>query len=187
MDNTPEMAFQLGSAGLGGHVAVGLNTTRRGEALLADIRKADCQVVVADPRLVPLLDGLDLGGVRVVRQRRPRTGSGAGRRRPGRRPERRHPSPDSLFMLIFTSGTSGDPKAVRITHEKVAYPGAYLVERSGSAPTTSLRVDAAVPLQRGDGRLGAGAGLRRRDRRAGREVLREPASSPTYAATARRT
>ena len=67
MDNTPEMAFQLGAAGLGAHVAVGLNTTRRGEALLADIRKADCQVVVADPRLLPLLDGIDLDGVRLER------------------------------------------------------------------------------------------------------------------------
>ena len=34
-------------------------------------------------------------------------------------------------MLIFTSGTSGDPKAVRITHEKVSYPGQYLNERLG--------------------------------------------------------
>lgn len=34
------------------------------------------------------------------------------------------PEPDSLFMLIFTSGTSGEPKAVRITHEKVTYSGA---------------------------------------------------------------
>src|SRR3954451_1173953 len=67
MDNTPEMAFQLGAAGLGGHVAVGLNTTRRGEALLADIRKADCQVVVVDPRLLPLLEGIDLGEVRLQR------------------------------------------------------------------------------------------------------------------------
>src|SRR3954451_5587280 len=67
MDNTPEMAFQLGAAGLGGHVAVGLNTTRRGEALLADIRRADCQVIVADPRLLPLLEGIDLAGVRLER------------------------------------------------------------------------------------------------------------------------
>jgi fatty-acyl-CoA synthase len=34
-------------------------------------------------------------------------------------------------MLIFTSGTSGDPKAVRVTHEKVVHPGQYLVERLG--------------------------------------------------------
>src|SRR5689334_6308736 len=59
MDNTAEMALALGAAGLGGHVVVGLNTTRRGDALAADVRKADCQVVLADPRLLPLLDGLD--------------------------------------------------------------------------------------------------------------------------------
>src|SRR3954454_1728599 len=129
MDNTPEMAFQLGAAGLGGHVAVGLNTTRRGEALLADIRRADCQVVVADPRLLPLLDGIDLTGVHLER-----SDDAAWQARveaappepPGTRPDA-----SSLFMLIFTSGTSGEPKAVRITHEKVTHPGGYLVERLG--------------------------------------------------------
>jgi fatty-acyl-CoA synthase len=34
-----------------------------------------------------------------------------------------------LFMLIFTSGTSGDPKAVRVTHEKVWFPGRFLADR----------------------------------------------------------
>ncbi len=129
MDNTAEMAFQLGAAGLGGHVAVGLNTTRRGESLLADIRKADCQVVVADPRLLSLLDGIDLSGVRLERSDDPSwlaRVDAAAAQPPGVSPE-----PGSLFMLIFTSGTSGDPKAVRITHEKVTYPGAYLVERLG--------------------------------------------------------
>ena len=129
MDNTPEMAFQLGAAGLGGHVAVGLNTTRRGEALLADIRKADCQVVVADARLLPLLEGIDLGGVRLERSDDP--GWLARVEAAPTRPPEAAPEPGSLFMLIFTSGTSGEPKAVRITHEKVTHPGAYLVERLG--------------------------------------------------------
>ena len=47
------------------------------------------------------------------------------------RPPDAEPDESSLFMLIFTSGTSGEPKAVRITHEKVTFPGAYLVERLG--------------------------------------------------------
>ena len=129
MDNTPEMAFQLGAAGLGGHVAVGLNTTRRGESLLADIRKADCQVIVADPRLLPLLEGIDLAGVRLERSDDPSWQQRVDAA-PDLAPEAA-PEPGSLFMLIFTSGTSGDPKAVRITHEKVTFPGAYLVERLG--------------------------------------------------------
>jgi fatty-acyl-CoA synthase len=128
MDNTPEMAFQLGAAGLGAHVAVGLNTTRRGDALRADIVKADCQVVLVDERLEALLSGLDLD-VRVVRSDDPSWRArvtDAPVTAPGAAPE-----PGSLFMLIFTSGTSGEPKAVRITHEKVTHPGAYLTERLG--------------------------------------------------------
>ena len=134
MDNTPEMAFQLGAAGLGTHVAVGLNTTRRGEALLADIRKADCQVVVADPGCCPCSRASTSAAYGWCAATSPRG------RTPCRRaghPAGRDPGPDSLFMLIFTSGTSGDPKAVRITHEKVTYPGAYLIERLGLGRTTS--------------------------------------------------
>jgi fatty-acyl-CoA synthase len=133
MDNTPEMAFQLGAAGLGAHVAVGLNTTRRGDALRADVLRADCQVVLVDERLESLLSGLDLSGpdlsVQVIRSDDP-TWVERVSAAPGVPPDAT-PGPGSLFMLIFTSGTSGDPKAVRITHEKITYPGAYLTERLG--------------------------------------------------------
>jgi fatty-acyl-CoA synthase len=124
LENTPEMAFQLAAAGLGGHVVVGLNTTRRGEGLLADARKADCQVIVTDAARAELLDGLDLGGITVIDAAShawPDDGA----------PPVRVPEPDSLFMLIFTSGTSGEPKAVRITHDKITSPAAYLTERLG--------------------------------------------------------
>ena len=127
MDNTPEMAFALAAAGLGDLVVVGLNTTRRGAALAADVHKADCQVVLADPRHVPLLEHLH--DVQVLA-----TDSTEWRSRVEEAPAAlpaAAPEPDSLFMLIFTSGTSGEPKAVRITHEKVTYPGAYLAERLG--------------------------------------------------------
>lgn len=126
LDNTPEMAFQLAAAGFGDHVLVGLNTTRRGAGLLADIRKADVQVIVVEEAHAGLLAGLDLEGIRVVLPGGFETSLDG----PPQPPERRS-SPDDLFMLIFTSGTSGEPKAVRVTHEKVTHPGAYLNERLG--------------------------------------------------------
>ncbi len=123
-ENTPEMAFQLAAAGFGAHVLVGLNSTRRGDALLADARKADVQVLVVEPALAGLLDGLDLTGITVV--------DAATHPWPEDAPlPDASPADGDLFMLIFTSGTSGEPKAVRVTHEKITYPAAYLTERLG--------------------------------------------------------
>lgn len=127
MDNTPEMLLGLAAAGLGAHVAVGVNSTRRGEALLADLHRADVQVLLTDTTQRHLLDGLDLSGIQVLDT------DGAEWHDlliPGPAPDAA-PTDDSLFMLIFTSGTSGRPKAVRITHSKVTVPGFYLADRFG--------------------------------------------------------
>ena len=129
MDNTPEMLLGLAAAGLGAHVAVGVNNTRRGDALVADLHRADVQLLLTDATQGHLLDGLDLDGIQMFDT------DGADWREllvPGPAPEAA-PTDTSLFMLIFTSGTSGRPKAVRITHEKVTYPGQYLAERFGLA------------------------------------------------------
>ena len=141
MDNTPEMAMGLAAAGLGGFVAVGLNTTRRGEALARDVRHADCQVVLTDATHRALLDGLDLGGARVLDVDDPQWHDIVATEATAGFPE---VAPADLFMLIFTSGTSGDPKAVRVTHEKVALPGAYLTERFGL--TSDDRLYLSMPL-----------------------------------------
>src|SRR5262245_53898389 len=66
LGNTVEFLNQMAAAGLGGYVLCGLNNTRRGEALAADIRRADCQIVVTDADHRALLDGLDLPGVTVL-------------------------------------------------------------------------------------------------------------------------
>ncbi|MFC7447956.1 long-chain-fatty-acid--CoA ligase [Rhodococcus daqingensis] len=130
LDNVPEFSLLLGAAALGGSVVVGLNTTRRGEALAGDIARADCQVVVTDTERLALLDGLDLGGVRVLTVDGPEWPDLLAAHR-GSAPSSPAPAGDDLFMLIFTSGTSGDPKAVRVTHRMVAGPGVMLAERFG--------------------------------------------------------
>ncbi|MGH3437367.1 MAG: AMP-binding protein, partial [Sciscionella sp.] len=127
-DNVPEFSFLLGGCAFSGAVLVGLNPVRRGAALARDIRLADCRLVIAERTYLPLLRGLDLGGAEVLE-----LGSSgwhdflaAGEAYAG---DPVPAAPDDLLMLIFTSGTSGDPKAVRCTHAKVTMPGIMLSER----------------------------------------------------------
>ncbi|WP_020495416.1 AMP-binding protein [Sciscionella marina] len=123
--NGIEFSALLAGAALGGMVLVGLNPTRRGEALAADIRKTDCAAVLTDAEHVALLEDspvpvLELDGE-----------SWSSRVRAAEPAEIRPASPEDLLMLIFTSGTSGEPKAVCCTHGKIADPGLMLARRFG--------------------------------------------------------
>jgi fatty-acyl-CoA synthase len=120
--NGPEFSFLLGAAALSGAVLVGLNPTRRGEGLARDIRLADCQFVLTEPAYADLLAGLDL---HIPVLPLDSIGQDHGELTPVAA------NADDLLMLIFTSGTSGDPKAVRCTHGKVAFPGRMLADRFG--------------------------------------------------------
>ncbi len=127
LDNVPEYLFWLGAAALNGAAVVGINPTRRGAELARDIRFTDCQLVVTDERGAKLLDGLDLGvtddrilrvdgdGYR-ARLQRAQPGAAAGTAA-GSGPA---VSPQDLLLLLFTSGTTGDPKAVRCTQARLA-------------------------------------------------------------------
>jgi len=130
LENVPEFAFLLGGAALGGHVVVGLNPTRRGEALAADVRRADVQVVITDSAHADLLSDVD---VPVLPVECPDWLALLDEHVAAAVPEA-EVGPDDLMMLIFTSGTSGDPKAVNVTQAKVAYPGQFLSERFGLGP-----------------------------------------------------
>ena len=61
LPNGPEYLFWLNGAALAGAAIVGINPTRRGEALAADIRATDCALIVTDADGAALLEGLDLG------------------------------------------------------------------------------------------------------------------------------
>ena len=127
LGNRPEMLAQMAAAGLGGYVLCGLNTTRRGEALAADVRRADCQFVVTDSEHRSLLSGLDLGATQLLDTSTPQWAEfigGAGDFVP-----HRQVSATDTFMMIFTSGTSGNPKAVQVAHLFAAIAGLSLTER----------------------------------------------------------
>ncbi|MBH0780198.1 fatty-acid--CoA ligase FadD1 [Nocardia bovistercoris] len=129
LGNGPDMLTAIAAGALGGYVTVGVNNTRRGTALADDVRRADVQILITDAEHRPLLDGLDLDGVTVLE-----TGTaawtemvgGAGELTPHRVPEA-----TDTFMLIFTSGTSGNPKPVQLAHMMVPFAGPPLVDRFG--------------------------------------------------------
>jgi len=129
LGNTPEMLAQMAAAGLGGYVLCGLNTTRRGEALAVDVRRADCQFVVTDAEHRPLLDGLDLEGTRILDTSTPQWAEFI--RAAGELVPHRQVTAMDAFMMIFTSGTSGNPKAVQVSHLMATIAGLSLVERFG--------------------------------------------------------
>lgn len=125
LDNTPEFTMWLGAAAVTGAAVVGINPTRRGAELARDITYTDCQVVITEPSQVDLLDGLDLGvaadHVLVAdttdhaRTLAPFADS------PLPTAEQCPVSPTDNFLLVFTSGTSGAPKAVITTHRRLAF------------------------------------------------------------------
>ncbi|MCD0448217.1 AMP-binding protein [Actinocorallia sp. API 0066] len=129
LDNVPEMLFLLGGAALSGTVLVALNTTRTPDRLAADARRADCDLILTEPaHLAAAREAGEGAGLDVIDYEDPAYAALLS-------PHKGEPFPDvaaepgTLLMLIFTSGTSGDPRAVRITHRKIAVPGENLAGR----------------------------------------------------------
>ena len=97
-----------------GMVAVPFNVGYTAAELALMVSDVDVQLVLADPAVAPVLDGL---GVEVIRTgteewRRFTVGSAALPTDPT--------DPESLAVLLFTSGTSGRPKAAMLTHRALA-------------------------------------------------------------------
>jgi fatty-acyl-CoA synthase len=145
LENTAEYLFLLAGAALAGAVVVGINPTRRGAELAADIVRTDCQLVITDSTQYHLVEGLDLG----LEPDRVLTTDGAAYRNrlaglAVTGPPAVLPTPDHLFLLIFTSGSTGGPKAVRMTHARAARAAA------GMGFTAEDVIYSAMPLFHGN-------------------------------------
>lgn len=129
LENTPFFSSVLVAAGMTGIVPVGLNPVRRGAALHRDIDHADCQLVLADANSAGTLADIDHINVD--------SNAWADEVAAHHDAEIRFQSatPHDLFMLIYTSGTSGNPKAVMCSHGKVAIAGETMTDRFGLGPS----------------------------------------------------
>ncbi|MFG2377406.1 long-chain-fatty-acid--CoA ligase [Streptomyces sp. NPDC048504] len=169
LDNTPEYPLWLSAAALAGAAVAGINPTRRGPELARDILHTECRFLVTEHAHLPLLDGLQLPGVRLLvtdtqayddllapyADARPSAFSRA--------------TPDDRVLLYFTSGSTGAPKAAICTQGRLAAAGQSLVDNFKVLPDDVHYI--CMPMFHGNAVIadwapalaaGAGVALRRR-------------------------
>jgi fatty-acyl-CoA synthase len=156
LDNTPDYVFALCGAGLAGATLVGLNHTRRNEHLARDISHTDVQLLITEPRhqslLQPVADKLELPGGILVSERFVEDGDPAlsmgeslqraldnsgdedGTDENSGCPPEVECDPDTLWALLFTSGTSAAPKAVRCSQRRLLTTGQRMATMLGVGP-----------------------------------------------------
>lgn len=170
LENVPDFVFWLSAGSLAGAVVVGINASRSGPELAQDIRHADVDVIITEGRLVHLVDGTGHG---LADDRIWNVDSEAYRQMlapfRGSALPATLPTPKDLALLLFSSGSSGTPKAVIVSQERLARLVEALVER------IRMRRDSvtylSMPLFHGNAimmnlatatRVGATVGMRRR-------------------------
>ena len=144
LENVPEYLFWLGGAALAGAVIVGGNPTHRGDELARDLSHTECQLLVTDTALRALVEGHDLGPAlppdRILVIDDPDgtpdpsseygalLASVAGAPLPD--PAETQITEDTLGLLLFTSGTSGAPKACLCSQGRLARIGSIVAALS---------------------------------------------------------
>jgi fatty-acyl-CoA synthase len=157
LDNVPEFVFWLEAAAVTGAVVVGANPTHRGDDLVRDLTHTECRFLVTDSTSLPLLEGARVGdsdGLGVVSADNPRvlvvdkpsaqaTLNGFDGATAADVVDR-SVTPDSLGYLLFTSGTSGAPKACLCTQGRLARIGAIVAQMYALTPADVCYL--AMPL-----------------------------------------
>lgn len=120
LQNTPDFVFWLLAAALSGDVAVGINPTRRGSELTHDMAHADCDLLISEPLYLEAEDRPELplpaGRIFDVESKdyAQLIAAFAGAPLPAELPD-----PAALYLLLFSSGSTGAPKAVICTQGRL--------------------------------------------------------------------
>lgn len=129
MQNVPDFVFWILGTALAGDVVVGINPTRRGTELSQDIAHVDCDLLVTEPHyLGSALEGVELpfGDDRVFDVESASYAELLQAHADAALPDVAV-DPASILLLLFSSGSTGAPKAVicsqgrlgRLTHAMV--------------------------------------------------------------------
>ncbi|WPO73578.1 AMP-binding protein [Streptomyces sp. KN37] len=164
LDNTPEYSLWLSAAALAGVAVAGINPTRRGAELARDILHTDCRLLVTEQVRLPLLDGLELPGVRVLVTDTQEYGALLASYADAEPEIARTVGPASRMLLYFTSGSTGAPKAAICSQGRLASAGRSLVTHFGIRPSDTHYI--CMPMFHGNAviadwapALAAGAGV----------------------------
>lgn len=128
LENDPEYIFALGGAAYAGATVVGINLTRRGEELARDIKYTDCEILITSKELESCFNGVHSG---VPESKTLRIGTAqyaaeVEKYRNAPRPEAEAAGdPSTILLLLFTSGSTGDPKAVICTTGRLCRTAEY--------------------------------------------------------------
>jgi fatty-acyl-CoA synthase len=145
LDNGPAFIYWLEATALAGAVLVGANNTHRGAELARDLAHTECQFLVTDDSSLQLVEGLELGeGIgkvdptndRVLITTSAEYSQGLNEFQGITADEVIDPTvtSDSLGYLLFTSGTSGAPKACLCSQGRLARIGAIVAQMYALTP-----------------------------------------------------
>lgn len=121
LDNVPAYTIALGGAALVGAALVGLNPTRRGAQLERDIAHSDCQFLISENKYSEDLQAMNIN---VVAENRFNIDGEHWQASLEKHKDK--PVPFQIidtaapYLLIFTSGTTGNPKAALCSQQRLA-------------------------------------------------------------------
>lgn len=130
LDNVPDHVLWIAAAGLAGATVVGLNSSRRADEIADDLRTADVDLIVTEGRLRHLVEGPGHGVSedRTIDVDEASYGRLLASYRGAPLPSV-EPRAEDIAFLLFSSGSSGRPKAVILSQGRLSRLMDVLVDR----------------------------------------------------------